>query len=561
MLSQAPFVHPTAIVEPGASVGDGTAIWHHSHLRAGSVIGRGCTLGKNVFVDAGVKIGDQVKIQNNVSVYRGVELADGVFVGPSAVFTNDLRPRARSMAWQARPTRIRRGASIGANATVLCGIEIGEHAMVGAGAVVTAPVRPHQLVAGNPARHQAWVCGCGEILARTEGRPAELRCAPCQDHADSAPEPMAHSSERITLVKVVIGPAEEEAVLGVLRSGMLASGIRVTELEQAFAGAHGVAHAVAVSNGTTALVAALRAHRIGPGAEVITTPLTFVATLNAILEVGAVARFADIGDDLTIDPAGLAALVTPRTRALMPVHLFGLPAAMVAISELAHQRGLAIIEDAAQAHGAQVGAAHVGSFGTAAFSFYGTKNITCGEGGIVTTNDDGIALRLRLLRNHGMREPYQYVLPGYNYRLTDLQAVIATAQLGRLAEINDRRARNAARLSEGLGGLAGLVVPATAPGRLHVWHQYVVRVTADARMDRDQLGKCLDAAGIDSRPCYPALVHDYACYRDHPQVIADPTPRATRAVREVLALPVHPSLTDDDIDRIVSCVRTALGAG
>ena len=214
---------------------------------------------------------------------------------------------------------------------------------------------------------------------------------------------------------------------------------------------------MAVSNGTTALVAALRAHRIGPGAEVITTPLTFVATLNAILEVGAVARFADIGDDLTIDPARLAALVTPRTRALMPVHLFGLPAAMVAISELAHQQGLAIIEDAAQAHGAQVGAAHVGSFGTAAFSFYGTKNITCGEGGIVTTNDDGIALRLRLLRNHGMREPYQYVLPGNNYRLTDLQAVIATAQLGRLPEINDRRARNAARLSEGLGGLAGLV--------------------------------------------------------------------------------------------------------
>ena len=279
-----------------------------------------------------------------------------------------------------------------------------------------------------------------------------------------------------------------------------------------------------MSNGTTALVAALRAHRIGPGAEVITTPLTFVATLNAILEVGAVARFADIGDDLTIDPAGLAALVTPRTRALMPVHLFGLPAAMVAISELAHQRGLAIIEDAAQAHGAQVGAAHVGSFGTAAFSFHGTKNITCGEGGIVTTNDDSIALRLRLLRNHGMREPYQYVLPGYNYRLTDLQAVIATAQLRRLPEINDRRARNAARLSEGLGGLAGLVVPATAPGRLHVWHQYVVRVTADARMDRDQLGKCLDAAGIDSRPCYPALVHDYPCYRGHPQVIADPTP-------------------------------------
>ena len=174
-----------------------------------------------------------MKIQNNVSVYRGVELADGVFVGPSAVFTNDLRPRARSGVAGAAD-QSRRGASIGANATVVCGIEIGEHAMVGAGAVVTAPVRPHQLVAGNPARHQAWVCGCGEILARTGPRPS-FDAQLASDDA-SGPGADGDSSERITLVKVVIGAAEEEAVLGVLRSGMLAGGIRVTELEQAFAG-------------------------------------------------------------------------------------------------------------------------------------------------------------------------------------------------------------------------------------------------------------------------------------------------------------------------------------
>jgi len=363
---------------------------------------------------------------------------------------------------------------------------------------------------------------------------------------------------RIPLTKVEIGRAEEEAVLGVLRSGMLAGGARVAELEHAFARAHGAAHAVAVSNGTTALVAALRAHGIGSGDEVITTPLTFAATLNAILEVGATARFADIADDLTIDPAGLARLVTPRTRALMPVHLYGLPAAMAEISDIAGQRGLAVIEDAAQAHGARVAGAAVGSSGTAAFSFYGTKNITCGEGGIVTTSDDDIARRLRLLRNHGMRAPYDYVLPGFNYRLTDLQAVIATAQLRRLPQINSSRARNAARLSEGLAGLPGLVLPVVPRGRLHAWHQYVVQVTAAAPIDRDQLGKCLDAAGIDSRPYYPALVHGYACYRGHPQLIIDETPRASRAVREVLALPVHPGLARDDIERIVSCVRTAL---
>ena len=272
----------------------------------------------------------------------------------------------------------------------------------------------------------------------------------------------------------------------------------------------------------------------------------------------ATARFADVTDDLTVDPAQLASLVTPRTRALLPVHLYGLPAAMAEISELAAAHGLAVIEDAAQAHGARVGSAAVGSSGTAAFSFYATKNITCGEGGIVTTSDDEIARRLRLLRNHGMRQRHEYMLPGHNYRLTDLQAAIAAVQLTRLPGINERRARNAARLSEGLAGLPGLVRPAVPPGRVHAWHQYVVQVTPDAPIDRDQLSKCLDAAGIDSRPYYPALVHDHACYRDHPQVRADPTPRASRAASEVLALPVHPLLTAAEIDRIVSCVRAAL---
>ncbi len=174
------FVHPTAVLEPGAAIGDGTMIWQHSQLRAGCEVGSGCTLGKNVFVDEAVRIGDRVKIQNNVSVYHGVELADEVFVGPSAVFTNDLRPRADGADWQLRPTRVRRGASVGANATVLCGIEIGEYAMVGAGAVVTASVHPHQLVVGNPARHHGWVCRCGEIVSRDSARPADPTCPACR---------------------------------------------------------------------------------------------------------------------------------------------------------------------------------------------------------------------------------------------------------------------------------------------------------------------------------------------------------------------------------------------
>jgi dTDP-4-amino-4,6-dideoxygalactose transaminase/acetyltransferase-like isoleucine patch superfamily enzyme len=558
MTPDAPFVHATAWIEPGAVIGAGTSIWHHSQVRRHSVIGTGCTLGKNVFIDEGVHIGDRVKIQNNVSVYRGVELADEVFVGPSAVFTNDLRPRAGTEDWQLSPTQVRRGASVGANATIVCGLEIGQSAMVGAGAVVTSSVLPHQLVAGNPARHRGWVCGCGEVVSRAERRPDLVRCQRCRKESDASPAANAEQRGRIQLAKVTLGREEEDAVLGVLRSGQLASGPCVQQLEQAFARVHESAHAVAVSSGTAALVVALRAHGIGPGDEVITSPLSFVATLNAILEVGATARFADITDDFTMDPAALDPLITPRTKALMPVHLYGLPAAMRKISEIAHGRALALIGDAAQAHGARVNEASVAALGTAAFSLYATKNITCGEGGLITTSNDEVADRMRLLRNHGMRNRYEYLMPGYNFRLTDLQASVASAQLRKLPAICSDRSRNAALLSGGLADLPGLVLPAVPAGRQHVWHQYTVQVTAEALVDRDQLGKILDAAGIDTGVYYPRLIHDYPCYQDNPQVIRDRTPRAERAAREVLSLPVHPHLTSGNIDRIVSCVREAL---
>ena len=558
MAPDASFVHPTATIEPGALVGQGTAIWHHSQVRRGAVIGSDCTLGKNVFVDEGVLIGDRVKIQNNVSVYKGVELADEVFVGPSAVFTNDLRPRAVAPDWQLTPTRLAQGASVGANATIVCGTEIGAHGMVGAGAVVTASVRPHQVVVGNPARHHGWACACGVVLSRAGDQPAELRCAGCRGWTSESGQAGGDPGRRIPLAKVVVGADEEAAVLAVLRSGLLAGGERVAELERTFARLHEAAHVIAVSNGSVALVAALRAHQIGPGDEVITSPLTFVATLNAILEVGATARFADVTDDLTLDPAALEALITPRTRAVLPVHLYGLPAAMGEITAVARAHGLAVIEDAAQAHGARVGGAPVGSGATAIFSLYGTKNITCGEGGLITTDDDEIAARLRLLRNHGMRARYDYAMPGSNFRLTDLQAAVACVQLGRLPAIQADRSRNATLLSAGLAGLRGLVLPPAPAGRLHAWHQYTVQVTPEARLDRDQLAKCLDAAGIDSMAYYPKLVHDYPCYQGHPQVADDQTPRAAAAAQQVLSLPVHPALTGADVSRIVSCVRESL---
>jgi acetyltransferase-like isoleucine patch superfamily enzyme len=174
-----PFVHPTAVVEDGAAIGAETRVWHHGHVRSGAAVGDACVLGKDVFVDAGAVVGDRVKIQNGVSVYHGVTLGDDVFVGPNAVFTNDLHPRAHSRDWTVTPTRVRDGASIGANATIVCGVELGPNCMVGAGAVVTRDVAPHQLVLGNPARPSGWVCRCGAVVSRAPERPASFECRGC----------------------------------------------------------------------------------------------------------------------------------------------------------------------------------------------------------------------------------------------------------------------------------------------------------------------------------------------------------------------------------------------
>jgi acetyltransferase-like isoleucine patch superfamily enzyme len=172
--------HETAVVEDGATIGEGTRIWHHSHIRSGAHIGSDCVLGKNVYVDAGAVIGDRVKVQNNVSVFTGVTLEDEVFVGPSAVFTNDRVPRAQNPEWVVVPTLVRQGASIGANATVVCGHTVGPWAMVAAGAVVTHDVAPQELVAGNPARRLGWVCRCGDVISRSADRPDDMRCERCR---------------------------------------------------------------------------------------------------------------------------------------------------------------------------------------------------------------------------------------------------------------------------------------------------------------------------------------------------------------------------------------------
>jgi len=361
----------------------------------------------------------------------------------------------------------------------------------------------------------------------------------------------------IRLSQTSFGSEVEELVLEVLRSGRLAQGPMVERLECLAAAMAGTTHAVAVSNGTAALETALELAGTGPGDEVITSPLTFPATLNAILRTGATARFADVRPDFTLDPASVAALVGPRTTVILPVHLFGLPADMEALDRLARVHGLVFVEDACQAHAAACGHRRVGSFGLGCFSLYPTKNVAGGEGGLLTTSDDGLARRARLLRNQGMDGNDGIpLLVGHNVRMNELQAAVAVPQFASLDEATDVRRANAERLGSLLAGVPGLTLPTVPEGRTHVWHQYTVVLPEGCR--RAELSARMWAAGVESKVHYQRLVAEHPAYEHHPGVPGDATPVARSIVGRWISLPVHPGLGSDGVDRVADVLAAAL---
>ena len=360
----------------------------------------------------------------------------------------------------------------------------------------------------------------------------------------------------IGLANVGFDDRVEALVLAVLRSGRIAQGPMVEAMEDAVAARVGVRHAVAVSNGTVSLVAALRAHGIGRGDEVITSPFTFIATMNAVLAVGARPRFADIDPaTFTLLAESVEALVTTRTRAVMPVHLYGQPADMASIVSIAARHGLAIIEDAAQALGATHSGRQVGSFGVGSFSFYATKTVTTGEGGVLTTNDDSIARALRLYRNQGMGPSSDCEAFGLNLRLTDLQAAVGLPQLADLDSILSRRSANADMLTSGLDGIEGLTSPVVRPGDRHAFHQYTVRVDPRGRVTRDKLQAALSEAAISSGIYYRRLTFDHPYFRNRPEMVCDDCPTARAMTTEVLSLPVHHRLSEQDVGHVIAAVR------
>lgn len=362
--------------------------------------------------------------------------------------------------------------------------------------------------------------------------------------------------EFIPAAKPIIGDDERAAVDAVLRSGMVAQGPEVAAFEREFSDAllDGRA-AVAVNSGTSGLHLGLLAAGVGPGDEVIVPSFTFAATANSVALTGATPVFADIEPvHFGLDVASVESRITDRTVGIMPVHLYGHPADVIALGELAERRGLKLFEDAAQAHGASIDGRRVGTFGDfAMFSLYPTKNMTSGEGGMVSTGDSEIERRLRLLRNQGMQRQYENELVGFNARMTDIHAAIGRVQLTKVDAWTRARQENAAFLD---ANLTGVIVPPVAPGAVHVYHQYTIRVLDD----RDGFVQALkDEHAVGSGVYYPIPNHRLPSLAHYAPGLE--LPETEKAAREAVSLPVHPSLSRADLERIVAAVDAVAGAG
>jgi dTDP-4-amino-4,6-dideoxygalactose transaminase len=356
----------------------------------------------------------------------------------------------------------------------------------------------------------------------------------------------------IPAAQPIIGEDERAAVDKVLQSGMLAQGSEVKGFEDEFSEIVANRHCIAVNSGTSALHMAFVAAGIRQGDEVIVPSFTFAATANAVRLAGATPVFADVEQDyFNLSPSAVEAAITPRTRAIMPVHLYGHPAAMTELTAICQRNNLLLFEDAAQAHAASLNGTPVGAFGVAgSFSFYPTKNMTSGEGGMVTTGCGHIARQLRLLRNQGMERRYENEVIGFNTRMTDIHASIGRVQLKKLAGWTETRQQNASFLSN---NISGVITPPTADNAVHVFHQYTIRVV---EQDRDRFAEELAKRGVGSGVYYPTPVHRLPSFG-----LSTDLPVTEQVARECLSLPVHPSLTQANLESIVSAVNDVAKAG
>lgn len=370
--------------------------------------------------------------------------------------------------------------------------------------------------------------------------------------------------ELIRINQPFLGKEEIDSAVEVLRSGILTDksgmGPRVLEFERSFARYVGAKHAVAVVNGTAALHAALLAADVGPEDEVILPSFTFVGAANAVMLAGATPVFADIDrDSYCLRPESVEEAMTRRTKAIIPTDLYGLPSDLKAMSELARGKGITVIEDAAQAHGAQYDGKRVGCIADmTCFSFYAAKNLTTGEGGMVTTNDDEYAQSLRMIRSQGEQRPYWTVRLGHNYHMTELAAAIGHAQLKKLPSFLEKRRKNAELATEKLEMSGKLILPREPDGRRHGWYVYTVRLRGVNAAKRNKIVDKLWNKNIEAAVYYSTPVHSTPFYRESTVARRGRLPETEKASRQVFSLPVHPRLGEEDIDYVSETLRKTI---
>jgi dTDP-4-amino-4,6-dideoxygalactose transaminase len=366
----------------------------------------------------------------------------------------------------------------------------------------------------------------------------------------------------ISINKPIVGNEEIRAVAKVLRSGLLTdkrgSGPCVTRFESAFSKYIGSRYAVAVNNGTSALHSALLAADVIPGDEVILPSLTFVATAEMIVLAGCKPVFVDIDPQTyCLDPDEIEGAITRRTRAIIPVHLFGLTANMGPIMKLARKHGLIVIEDAAQAHGAAYKGVKAGSLGDmACFSFYGSKNMTTGEGGMITTNRREYAEAAGIIRNHGEGRRYQSITLGHNYRMPEMEAILGYVQLQKLPHFIEARKQNAAFLLAELSDLRAVRVPIVPEGYEHAWYVFTLSLKRANAAKRNKVVRRIRERRIDAQVYYHTPIHKMSFYGDVSGEVK--LPMTETAARQIFSLPVHPDLSKNDLNRIVSAVKDSV---
>lgn len=360
----------------------------------------------------------------------------------------------------------------------------------------------------------------------------------------------------IPISRVRFDSDDEQAVLEVLRSGSLAQGVKVEELESACSALIGSPNVVAFSNGTTALLGALAAAGVGPNVDVVTTAFTFAATANAALTLGATVHLVDISlDDFAIDLNQAASVIRGQDCVLMPVHLYGQPGDLGAMRKICEATNVRLVEDAAQAIGAGASGIGVGTLDLAAFSLYATKNITTGEGGLVTATSDRDADFLRRFRNQGMGKRYEYEIIGLNYRLTDLAAVLGLGQVSRYHSTVARRSLIASRYHQAFADISGIRLPSCCDSREHVWHQFTVLLEGRLVNERNRIVEDMNSMGVSCGIYYPKAISEYRLFASHPRVKVVEDSKSRMAARTCLSLPISHHLSDQEVESVIAAFR------